>query len=250
MKINWEINELDINKVKSFYDVHRENDFVIIRKEKNINKIGINLSNESHWIVLISCLLTTQQRSGPNSKVNNFLSTKPFPLSLNECLDAKSLGKFCESKLKLFGGIRRSETIGKELENNLAILRENNWNLISEINAELQNSDKYKLERKWSLLLSDKLMGIGPKQSRNYLQMLGLTKYETPLDSRIMKWLNEFGFPVHLSAAGLADHQYYNFVMDGFRALCLKSDIYPCLMDAAIFSSFDEGGWTRENSVF
>jgi len=85
------------------------------------------------------------------------------------------------------------------------------------------------------------LKGFGPKQSRNLLQSLGVTKYEVPIDSRITKWLNDFvGFPMYLSATALGDLSYYKFVSEGFRELCAASDIYPCVLDAAIFSSFDD----------
>ena len=78
------------------------------------------------------------------------------------------------------------------------------------------------------------------------LQMLGLTRHEIPLDSRIVKWLNEFGFPIRLTAASLADENYYQFVGDGFQALCRAAGVLPCLMDAAIFSSIDKSGWGDE----
>lgn len=98
--------------------------------------------------------------------------------------------------------------------------------------------------------VDDHLKGFGPKQSRNLLQWLGLTKYEIPLDSRITKWLNEFGFPVRLSAGALSDRNYYNFVSDGVQALCAQSDIYPCVLDAAIFTSYDQVEWTADNMVY
>ena len=33
--------------------------------------------------------------------------------------------------------------------------------------------------------MSERLAGFGPKQARNLLQGLGLTRYEIPIDSRI-----------------------------------------------------------------
>jgi len=88
--------------------------------------------------------------------------------------------------------------------------------------------------------IDDCLHGFRSKQSRSLLHNLGLTKYETPIDSRITRWLNDFiGFPVYLSATALADLSYYKFVSEGFRELCAASDPYPCMLDAAIFSSFD-----------
>ncbi|MCK9270029.1 MAG: hypothetical protein WC271_07755 [Bacteroidales bacterium] len=92
--------------------------------------------------------------------------------------------------------------------------------------------------------------GFGPKQSRNFLQALGLTKYEIPIDSRITTWLNDFGFPVTLTSSPLGDKGYYHFVSDGIQELCEKAEIYPCILDAAIFSSFDNDEWTDENTIF
>jgi hypothetical protein len=73
--------------------------------------------------------------------------------------------------------------------------------------------------------LADNLTGIGPKQSRNLLQGVGLSQWETPIDSRITKWLNQFGFPLRLSANALSDRNYYNLVSEGFQRLCQASGI-------------------------
>ena len=54
---------------------------------------------------------------------------------------------------------------------------------------------------------------------------------------------------VHLSAGVLSDPHYYNFVSDGVQALCARSGIYPCVFDAAVFSSYDDG-WNDENIVW
>lgn len=53
--------------------------------------------------------------------------------------------------------------------------------------------------------IQEHFFGFGPKQSRNLLQSLGLTRYEIPIDSRLTDWLNEFGFPVRLTATALGD---------------------------------------------
>ena len=98
--------------------------------------------------------------------------------------------------------------------------------------------------------IQDRFDGFGPKQSRNVLQALGLTRYEIPIDSRITDWLNEFGFPVRLSGDALSDRNYYNFVSDGIQILCEKCDVFPCVLDAAIFSSKDGDGWTKDNILY
>jgi len=78
---------------------------------------------------------------------------------------------------------------------------------------------------------------------------LGLTHYEVPIDSRLAKWLKTFGFPMDVSAAGLADPGCYAVVSDGFRALCEAADVPPCVMDAAILVSFD-CEWSEDETIF
>jgi len=114
---------------------------------------------------------------------------------------------------------------------------------------DMTNNQTPDTERKSADIIIDHLKGFGPKESRNLLQSLGLTRYEIPVDSRITKWLTEFGFPIKLSATALADKNYYNFVLDGFQKICAASGIFPCVMDAAIFSSFDEE-WSKDKLVW
>jgi len=49
---------------------------------------------------------------------------------------------------------------------------------------------------------------------------------EIPIDSRLIKWLNEFGFPVRLSASALSDPNYYRFVSQGIQQLCTAADVF------------------------
>ena len=46
------------------------------------------------------------------------------------------------------------------------------------------------------------------------------------------------------------DPNYYKFVSEGFQDLCAQSGVYPCVLDAAIFTSFDKGGWSEENVIW
>ena len=48
-------------------------------------------------------------------------------------------------------------------------------------------------------------------QCGDLLQALGLTRYEIPIDSRVTRWLNEFGFPIELSPAALGDIGLFGF---------------------------------------
>jgi len=249
MKLLWEIENSDIEKVKFFYDAHKNDTFVKNRIERNINKVLPEVSRSIFWEAMISCLITTQQRSGPGSAVTKFICTKPFPLDYSLCDATGRLDILVEETITDFGGLRRGKTIGEEIQHNYTWLEDRGWQIIFEIIHDLMSNQNVTTERKSAEIIIDKLKGFGPKQSRNLLQSLGLTKYEIPVDSRITKWLTNFGFPVKLSATALSDSNYYNFVLDGFQKLCEASDIYPCAMDAAIFSSFDEE-WPEDRLIW
>ncbi len=67
------------------------------------------------------------------------------------------------------------------------------------------------------------------------------------MDSRVAKWLRRFSFPLEPSSAALSDLSFYELVEDGFQTLCRQAGVLPCLMDAAIFVSFDSAkAWERE----
>ena len=141
------------------------------------------------------------------------------------------------------------EKISKYFSKNFHKLQNDNWALINIFKTELDGNQTKQKEREIADFLNDIFLGFGPKQSRNFLQGLGLTKYEIPIDSRITNWLNDFGFPVTLTPVPLQDKGYYHFVSDGLQKLCDLSNIYPCVLDAAVFSSYDNGEWTNDNII-
>ncbi|MGB3052711.1 MAG: hypothetical protein WBB42_17045, partial [Polyangiales bacterium] len=202
------------------------------------------------WDRIVGCLLTTQQRSGPGSPVTKFLLMKPSPLVYSICAKQDDLAEFTRAVLTNFGGLRRSNIIGKELAANMSFLRDGGWEPTLHHLDDLRTNSSPETEKRAAAFVDDNFKGFGPKQSRNLLQGLGLSRFEIPIDSRITKWLNAIGFPVKLTANALQDRNYYNFVSDGFQKLCEACDITPCVLDAAIFSSFDEGKWTKENVVW
>jgi hypothetical protein len=101
-----------------------------------------------------------------------------------------------------------------------------------------------------AIYIADHFKGFGPKQFRNLFHALGLSRCEISIDSRIVRWLNEFGFPIRLSEGALSDRNYYSFVSNGVQQLSAQRGLYPCMRDAAIFASFDRGGWTEGNVVW
>jgi hypothetical protein len=245
MKISWNINESDIQKVKNVMK-ENENFFLKNRRERNVEKNNIEINKNIIILNLMMCLLTSQQRSGPNSVVGKFLSLKPFPVTSELIAESKNMESLIKQILQKNGLTRYINKISTFFAENIEKIELDNWNLISKLDY-LNNNQCKETERKLADFLNDWLKGFGPKQSRNFLQALGLTKYELPIDSRIANWLNDFGFPVSLTSSPLSDKGYYHFVSDGIQELCLKAKIYPCELDAAIFSSFDNDEWTEEN---
>ncbi|MDP3148180.1 MAG: hypothetical protein Q8N83_03525, partial [Ignavibacteria bacterium] len=119
-------------------------------------------------------------------------------------------------------------------------LEETNWELCSHLGTTLNKEASKQTERIVADSIDQSFKGFGSKQARSFLQTLGFTKYEIPIDSRMMDWLNNFGFPVKLSSIALQDKSFYHFVSDGIQILCESANIYPCVLDAAIASSSKE----------
>jgi hypothetical protein len=249
MKLTWKIEKRDIQRIKSFCRQYEHNLFVQKRIKKNVNQTNHEVDEIRFWKVMVACLLSTQQRSGPYSAVTNFLLTEPFPLAYSFCLHQGDLTSFVEETIVDFGGIRRSGKIAGEISDNFSRLTGGGWKEVLSMIQTLQNDRTPAAEREAARFIKKKLKGFGSKQSRNLLQSLGLTRYEIPVDSRITRWLNDFGFPVKLSADGLSDENYYSFIMDGIQELCKESGIYPCVLDAAIFASFDPD-WSEDRLVW
>ncbi len=250
MKHTWTIEPPDIKKVKAFLDLHRDDLFVRQRIEWNLRDDKPPVKKEDFWQQMVACLLTTQQHSGPTSAVTRFIRTTPFPLAYKTCLEQHNVEKFAKATLTRFGGLRRTNLLAGEIATNLTRLEEGLWRQTLETLGTLGSNKDVGPEREAADFIDDNFAGFGPKQARNLLQSLGLTRHEIPIDSRITKWLNEFGFPVRLSASALADPNYYCFVMDGCQALCRACEVAPCVLNAAIFVSFDGGGGTEKNIVW
>ena len=254
MQIRWEFTEADVASVQGFLAGQAERAFVRKRVAKNVVGPPPTVTHQLIWKIAVGCLLTTQQRSGPGSPVSRLISVEPNPLSLDVCRAENDLGAFVESTLTKVGGIRRAKTIGVELAENLRWLDEHGgWTLVDAAAAELSKcrardpvASDVDVERRAALVVHENLKGFGPKQSRNLWQGLGLSRFEIPADSRIAKWLREYGFPVEVSATSLGDLPVYLLVMDGFQALCREVGVVPCVLDAAIFASFDKAEWPED----
>jgi hypothetical protein len=242
VKLTWQIDRSDVKRVNAFFGRYSDHPFVSERRKTNLGKQKPKASKEYVWQVMVSCLLTTQQRVSPGSAVDRFVNSPPFLLSYQTCRAQANVGGYCLKVLQGFGGLRRSSIIAAEIDANLGSLERGGWADLFQQFDSIPRPQTASAERQAADFVDDLLKGFGPKQSRNFLQWIGLTQFEIPIDSRIVKWLNGFGFPVWLAPAALADRYYYHFILDGFQQLCERSKVPPCLLDAAIFVNADEGG--------
>lgn len=247
MELIWKPTASEVRRLRQLMAKARRDPFVQARARRNLAKAKREISRSAFWHALVGSLLTTQQKSGPKGAVARFLRTRPFPLTYPVCYSQRRVDAFVTRTLSAFRGIRRSTRIGKELAVNLTRLEDGLWQeVLSRLNS-LRPLATAEEELQAAEFLDDNFMGLGPKQSRNLLQGLGLTRYEVPIDSRMTRWLNEFGFPIHLSAPALSDRYYYGLVSQGIQKLCGAAKVMPCVLDAVVFASFDNGGWKASN---
>ncbi len=83
MKFQWIITNEDITLINKFVNNHKENNFVKNRIQRNLVDNPIPFSKEEFWKSMLACLLTTQQRSWPNSKISKFINTTLSKYSIN-----------------------------------------------------------------------------------------------------------------------------------------------------------------------
>lgn len=249
MKIHYEVAPTDVKRVREFVGRWSADPLVVARMDRNLASVKLPVRRDGFWMKMLACLLTSQQRSGPDSPVTMFLCVDPFPLLVEACdgCDAEALVK---DALQRAGGIRFTNNIAKYAAANLPQMTGAAWDECAAELEHLRDNQTVEAERRVATFIDDRFYGFGPKQSRNLLQMLGLTRFEIPIDSRIMKWMEDFGFPLPLHADLLGYRDYYEFVEDAVHALCSAAGVVPCVLDAAIFSSFDGGTWTKELAVW
>jgi thermostable 8-oxoguanine DNA glycosylase len=248
MKIIWEFSESDINGVIDFVNTNR-NIFVENRINRNIHRKEIVIDKDVILKTMLMCLLTSQQDSGPDSNLNVFLRNKSFLLTEKFLSQEHEIENVVQEVLISNGLKRYFNKIPHYFALNYSYLIQSNW----ELEKELDDCFRKDLTKHEERVFADKIdhifKGFGSKQARNFLQSLGLTKYEIPIDSRIISWLKRIEFPVLFTPIALQDKSFYHFVSDGIQLLCEKANIYPCVLDAAIFSTNETTEWTRGKLV-
>jgi hypothetical protein len=219
MDIKWSVRTRDIRAVQRLLCSTGKKKFVRDRLRRNVTGKPLRFSRERFWRVMMGCLMTTQQKSGPDSPVARFMRIKPFPLRLLSC-SKSGVRRVVRRKLSRFGGIRMAPTIAKQAAANYKWLEAGGWKLVAQHYDTLwrqrgraPRDGDGEVEMLAARFIDEHLKGFGPKQARNLWQWLGITRNEIPLDGRITKWLNENVLGLTLNSAVLGDRGYYEFVL-------------------------------------
>lgn len=232
----------DANAIRALLESFSTDAFVQERMRENVHGLVFGFDEERFWYVLLGCLLTTQQRSTTGMPVPRFLAENPFLLSLKACQESKEVEQFVLQTLTEYGGIRRTSIIARQAKQNYEWLQDGGWSKVQPLYEILKQqrqreprSDDKDSERQAARAADQQFAGIGPKQSRNLWQWLGLTRYEIPLDSRVCSWINN-NLSFHIDSAKLIDLTYYEQMLDRVQAVCAEAGVLPCLFDAAAFN--------------
>jgi hypothetical protein len=214
------------------------------RKRTNLAEEKAAITRERFWKTLLLMRLTSLQDSGPASRIAQFSRKDPFPLEYPLLVASHDVMGLITATLVANGLKRFLNVIPSQLALNFQWLESGGWEeTLSQCNR-LTHLVGWETEEEVADYIDEKVAGFGPKQSRNVLQELHLTRYEIPIDSRVTKWLNDtLEFPVKLRPEALAYANYYKFVQRGIRELCQACDLLPCIFDAAVFSLKDGFAW-------
>jgi len=249
MHASWVIDETSLSGWRYLVAENKGKDLPKRRHKKNVKREGIDLSKDELWRVLVGCQVTTQQKSGPGSSVSKFMKSKSPALCIRKCRADRSVQSLVERECA-DAGLRRAPTIAQNLSTIFANLEGGEWrNLLAQLETLEQHTTAKKERKVVEYLLSGKYPGLGQKQSRNFIQWLGLSRYEVPLDSRVLKTLRARGASFVPSGSALTDETVYLFVQDAIQLVAKQLNIYPCELDACIFASFDSNEDVAESDT-
>lgn len=241
---------LNLDHISEVIERHRECNLVKERIRRNADRNLPEMSMDHAWNVLVACLLTTQQRSGPSSPVSKLLSESPFPLGLSSCTGNNELIEYAQSVLQERKGVRFTTKIPKQLGENIGLFCGPGTPIMQSHIEYAMAASSIVDERRVANRLSADVVGFGPKQARNFLQILGLSRWVVPLDSRFVKWLKECGYAKEAFPEVLADRKRYESIEDDVAEACEATGVLACVLDAAVFASFDDEEWTPEMAMW
>lgn len=227
-----------IRRYKKLIEENKSLPRVIERKKLNIDtpRKDLRIDEEIFWEKLVMGIVTSNVRNNAafrkKLKDSNILK---YEVVKKELKDREGIAE----RLKEY-------KIGRYQRNSTALMTnmerlDNNWQETERRLKTLQYDTTLEKERKVAKYLADLYLQIGPKQSRNIIQMLGLSRYVVPLDSRMDETINEYGGIVLPEVQNpYSRENYYMDIEDQINDLCVELYIYPCFFDACVYWSKDD----------
>lgn len=228
-----------LNRYKKLIDEYKGAPRVQKRNQHNVMRKNIHITEDSFWEALVIAILSTQSRN-----------TEEFGKGRAELeIDNYEKMKNCKdiaNRVRRLKGIRYTNKKPESIARSMGILQER-WEEIKKHLETLRYDPSLEKEREVADYLREMFKGnqIGLKQSRNIVQMLGLSQYVIPLDSRVMKVLEANGGikkpkqkkPLQ-SRAGYCDiEDQVNELCEQLNGQCGDFIVKPCNFDICAFIS-------------
>jgi hypothetical protein len=192
MEISWQITTEDEACVRAILEQQRDADLVRLRREWNLSKTKKPVEREGFWREMVCCRLTARAAGDHLARFEQLASGSDFPLAYDRMREHQAREEFIHNTLANHQvGVDRRK-ISKELAENFNLLENGEWpHTLSQCNRLICLEPPRETEAEVVDYIDDRFKGFGPKQSRNILQELGLTRYEIPIDNRVANWLND-----------------------------------------------------------
>lgn len=228
-----------LNKYKKLINEYKDDPHVQKRNKRNVMRKDIKITEDEFWKALAIAILSTQSKNNEEfGKNRRELGIDDYE-KMKTCKDIPN----CVRKLK---GIRYTNKKPESIARCMDILQEK-WEEIKKYLETIRSSTTLEKEREVADYLRKTFKGnqIGLKQSRNIIQMLGLSQYVIPLDSRVMKVLKaNGGIKEPAQKKPLQSRAGYCAIEDQINDLCAKLNgqcgnfvVKPCNFDICAFIS-------------
>src|SRR4051812_34715598 len=99
----WVVTPALVQQVKALVEQQKDMPFVRQRVRRNLAEDKPKVVKSEFWKQLVVCILTSRQRSGPDSPVAKLSGTDPFVLSYETCAGQADVGSHVKSQLSKFG---------------------------------------------------------------------------------------------------------------------------------------------------
>ncbi len=233
MKIDWNINEDDIRKIADFVN-QQSGEYIANRIARNINYQGLLINRDTILYSLLHSLLLSSLKPDNYLHIDSITTSARYNFQYLTIKDIQDIKSYASETLKNHGLALDLKKMPEYFAYNFDLLESSNWELVDRLIRKLCIKESKKAEREIADYIDTMFKGFDACEARVFLQTLGLTKFEIPIDLTVSDWLNDFGFPVKLSPLALQDRDFYHFVSDGVQLLCKRAEVYPCVLEAAI----------------